>query len=206
MASSHATAIPSRVGFERGDSSLIYFANSGHPNFGTRLHLFAGTHPLMPHGAHQGESIFDPFPLHPAPLGLPTTPNGCVDILAIIGRHVTTHQRTLPGRLAKRISRWASGSLTSDGITYENQTRDGVVRAYPMPPAQMPRWHGLANLTQPPNAVPMGQASAAEPRMPCHSQTHSLTRMHPPLHVRSMSYSTSPKATGTVAFHRAESL
>ena len=180
MASSHATAIPSRVGFERGDSSLIYFAKAGHPNFGTRLHLFAGTHPLMPHGAHQGESIFDPFPLHPAPLGLPTTPNGCVDILAIIGRHVTTSQRTLPGRLARRISRWAQSSIASDGITYENQTRDGVVRSYPMPPAQMPLWHGPANLTQPPNAVPMGQASAAEPRMPCHSQTHSLTRMHPP--------------------------
>ena len=180
MASSHATAIPSRIGFEQGDSSLIYFGRSGHPNFGTRLHLFAGTHPLMPHGAHQGESIFDPFPLHPAPPGLPTTPNGCVDILAIIGRHVTTSQRTRPSRLARRISSWASNALMNDGISYENQTRDGVVRAYPMPPAQMPRWHGPANLTQPPNAVPMGQASAAEPRMPCHSQTHSLTRMHPP--------------------------
>ena len=61
----------------------------------------------MPHGPYQGESIFDPMLLHPAPPGLPTTPNGCVDICALITPQTTTKQRTRAGderaeRLADR--------------------------------------------------------------------------------------------------------
>ena len=147
MAASHATAIPSRVGFSHGDSSLIRFRSANRPNFGRRLQLFAGTHPLMPHGPSQGESLFDPFPLHPAPPGLPTMPNGSVDICALIPPQTTTEQMTRAGRLASRISKWAQSCLCTDGRQYEAQSRDGIVRAFPMPPGQLPRWHGPANLT-----------------------------------------------------------
>ena len=171
MAWSHATAIPSRVGFSQGDSSLIRFQHQSRPNFGRRLHLCAMINPLMPHGPHQGESLFDPFPLHPAPPGLPTMPNGSVDICALIPPQTTTEQMTLAGRLACRISDWSQSCLSTDGRQYEAQSRDGIVRAFPMPPGQLPRWHGPANLTQPINSVPMGQAccSPNPSCLPCHS-------------------------------------
>ena len=133
----------------------------------------------MPHGPFQGESIFDPMPLHPAPPGMPTTFNGCVDICALITLQTTTKQRTRASRLAHRISKWSVNSLQNDGKQYEAQTADGIVRAYPMPPNQLPRWHGPANLQQPANSVPMGQACAAPP-LPVLSltQTHSMTHLH----------------------------
>jgi len=111
----------------------------------------------MPHGPYAGESIFDPMPLHPAPPGLPTMPNGSVDLCALITPHTTTTQATRAGRLAKRISNWAGHSLVSDGIQYQAQSADGIVRAFPFPPGQMPRWHGPANLMQPVHSVPIGQ-------------------------------------------------
>jgi len=125
---SHSTAIPSRVGFAHGDSSLMRFQHRTSPNFGRRLHRFAATNPTVPHGAFQGESIFNPMPLHPAPPGLPTTPRGCVDICQIIAPHVTVRQRTRAGELANRISQWANNSVASDGRQYEAQSADGIVR------------------------------------------------------------------------------
>ena len=160
MAASHSTAIPSRIGFSHGDSSVMRFQHRGLPCFGRRLHSFAATNPLYPNGPFQGEPIFNPAPLHPAPPGLPTTPSGSVDILAIITPHVHTRQRTLAGQLADRISRWAVGAVKNDGVQYEEQSADGIVRAYPMPPGQLPLWHGQANLQQPVNAVPVGQVSS----------------------------------------------
>ena len=65
----------------------------------------------MPHGPYAGESIFNPMPLHPAPPGMPTMPNGSVDICALITPQTTTSQRTSAGRLAQRISNWAGHSL-----------------------------------------------------------------------------------------------
>jgi hypothetical protein len=91
---SHATAIPSRVGHEHGDTSVMRFQHHTMPCIGRRLQLFAARNPTMPHGPYAGESIFDPMPLHPAPPGLPTTPNGCVDICALITLQTTTKQRT----------------------------------------------------------------------------------------------------------------
>jgi hypothetical protein len=160
------------------------------PCIGRRLQLFAARNPTMPHGPYAGESIFDPMPLHPAPPGLPTMPNGSVDICALIPPQTTTKHRTRAGRLAGRITNWAGHSLTSDGRQYEAQSADGIVRAFPMPPGQMPRWHGPANLMQPVNSVPMGQACAAPP-LPALSLTNiSLTPCprHPRLN-RSTSYS-----------------
>jgi hypothetical protein len=48
-----------------------------------------------------------------------------------------------------------------------------------MPPGQLPRWHGPANLRQPVNSVPMGQARAA-PTLPALSLTNSrqMTHLH----------------------------
>jgi hypothetical protein len=117
------------------------------------------------------------MPLHPAPPGLPTMPNGSVDICALITPQTTTKQRTRAGRLAKRISRWASHALTNDGQQYEAQSADGIVRAFPFPPGQMPRWHGPANIRQPVNSVPMGQARAA-PTLPALSLANSLQMTH----------------------------
>ena len=153
---SHSTAIPSRVGFVYGDSSVMRFPRA-RPNIGRRLQRYAATNPTVPHGPFQGESIFDPMPMHPAPPGLPTMPRGSVDILAIIAPHVTTRQNTRAGILAKRISTWAKNSISSDGVLYQAQSADGIVRAYPMPPGQLPRWHGPANLRQPAHSVPVGQ-------------------------------------------------
>jgi len=95
-----------------------------------------------------------------SPPGMPTMPNGSVDICALIPPQTTTSQRTRAGRLALRISTWTAHSLAADGVQYEAQSRDGIVRAFPMPPGQLPRWHGPANLRQPVNSVPMGQARA----------------------------------------------
>jgi len=92
---------------------------------------------------------------------MPTMPNGSVDICALIPPQTTTSQRTRAGRLALRISTWTAHSLAADGVQYEAQSRDGIVRAFPMPPGQLPRWHGPANLRQPVNSVQMGQARAA---------------------------------------------
>lgn len=116
----------------------------------------------MPHGPYAGESIFNPMPLHPAPPGLPTTANGCVNICAIIAPHVTTQQNTRASVLANRISCWAKNSISNDRRTYEAQSANGSVRAYPILPGQLPRWHGPANLRQPVNAVPVGQVSPRE--------------------------------------------
>ena len=158
---SHATAIPTRVFWEQQDSSLIRYPHSGHPNFGQRLQNFARTNPVFPYGPNAGESIFDPRPMHAAPPNLPLTGNGCVDILAIIQPHVSTKDRTPAGRLAHKISNWATNLVAGDGISYEKDTADGRGRGYPLPPNAGPLWHGPRPLVQPANGVPIGQVLTA---------------------------------------------
>jgi hypothetical protein len=45
----HFTAIPSRVGFEHGDSSVMRVQHPTRPIYGRRLQLFAVQNPTMPH-------------------------------------------------------------------------------------------------------------------------------------------------------------
>ena len=71
----------------------------------------------------------------------------------------------------RRVKREASGLVQDDGIQYEAQTRDGIVRADPMPPGQLPRWHGPANLQQPANGSRWDRHVQPQPCLPCHSQT-----------------------------------
>jgi hypothetical protein len=75
------------------------------------------------------------------------------------------------GRLAKRISKWSSCSVQDDGIQYEAQTRDGIVRAAYLKKCQLPRWHGPANLQQPANGSRWDRHVQPQPCLPCHSQT-----------------------------------
>ena len=175
---SHATAIPTRVFWDNQDSSLIRYPVNGHPNFGRRLDNYARTNPVYPYGNHAGESIFNPIPMHVAPPNLPLTANGCVDILAIIQPHVSTSDRTPAGRLAHKISNWASKLVSGDGVSYEKDTADGHGRAYPMPPNAGPLWQAPVPLVQPVNGVPIGQVLPAirtRALTPC---PYNLTRMH----------------------------
>jgi hypothetical protein len=164
---SHATAIPSRVYLTQQDTSFIRYPALSIPIFGDRLNRFAATNPRMTHGPYAGELIFDPIPLNAAPPGFPTTPNGCVDICAIIQPWVTTEQGTQASLLAAKISCWASSALTADGRSYEKDTADGHGRAYPMAPNAGPHPNG-ANMVQPPLAVPMSQVPPALELTPCH--------------------------------------
>ena len=76
---------------DNGGRVRVVHQHPSKPCFGRRLHRFAARNPTVPHGPFQGEPIFNPVPLHPAPPGLPTTPSGSVDILAIIhGGHRAT--------------------------------------------------------------------------------------------------------------------
>ena len=79
--------------------------------FGARLHAFAATNPTVPHGPFQGELIFNPVPLHPAPPGLPTTPSGSVDILAIIALHVISAHLELTAVVASVFARLQMGVM-----------------------------------------------------------------------------------------------
>jgi len=152
------TSIPSRAGFTKQDTSLTIWPQDTLPCFGTRLHHFAAQQITVPHGIYAGELVLDPIPLFPAPPGLPVTPvNGCVDILQLIGPLDATKHQTYAGRLANKISCWASGSLVSDGEIYRKQSRDGIVRALPEAPAGGPAWHGPVQLHQPANTMPAGQ-------------------------------------------------
>ena len=153
---SYATSIPSRVGFVQQDTSLSVWPHDMQPCFGMRLHQWAAQQMRAPTGIYQGELILDPMPLNAAPPGLPLTPNGCVDILQLIGPRDATSHPTNAGRLADKISSWASSSLRADGIVYNRQSRDGIVRALPEPPAGGP-WHGPVQLYQPANTMPAGQ-------------------------------------------------
>ena len=140
------------------DTSFTVWPHDSLPCLGARLHHFAAQQMTVPHGIYAGELVLDPIPLYPAPPGLPVTPvNGCVDILQLIGPGDATTHRTRAGRLAKKISEWASKALVNDGRTYNNQSRDGIARALPEPPAGGPAWHGPVQLYQPAHAMPAGQ-------------------------------------------------
>ena len=128
------TSVPSRAGFTKQDTSLTVWPHDIQPCFGARLHHFAAQQITVPHGIYAGELVLDPIPLNPAPPGLPVTPvNGCVDILQLIGPLDATEHQTNGGRLAEKITDWASHALVNDGKSYNKQSRDGIARALPEP-------------------------------------------------------------------------
>ena len=154
--------IPSRAGFTKQDCSLAIYPSASYPNYGQRLHNDIAQNPVVPHGPHMNELIYNPAPLHGPPPGLPVHLNNGVDIGAIIVPGTTTRDQTLGGIFANRISRCACHLLQADGHSYHDQQLDGRIRAYPEPPGPgvplpVQVWHGPVALTQHPTAAELGQ-------------------------------------------------